>query len=103
MVFTVQDDGSLQYFDHVNIFPAFYSVDRNAVMHQVLAESLHKDVVCPGYADKVVRFSIHLIDVANLATIHELAQNMAVSFPHINQINFLFEHRCEIVRLLFDH
>ena len=103
MVFTVQDEGSLQYFDYVHIFPAFYTLDRNAVMHQVLTEFLHQDVVCPSYADKVVGFSINLIDVANLATIHELAQNMAVSFPHINQLTFSFEYRCEIVRLLFGH
>ena len=49
---------------HINIFPAFYSVDRWATMHQVLAQSFRKnqDNFTASIADIIIELSIYLID-----------------------------------------
>ena len=52
-------------------------------------------------ADSVRELSIYLIDSSDLPSISALAKNMAVSFPRIRYLHFEFEHRCEIVSLLF--
>ena len=93
---------SLQFPDHISIFPAFYSVDRRATIHQVLAHSLCKDQgdYMLAKADKVNKLSIYLIDSSDMPSIFALAKDMAVIFPQIGWLNLWFERRCEIVSFL---
>ena len=88
--------------DSIAIFPAFYSADRRATIHRVLAESFDKD---QGYymvaqADNIRKLSIYLIDSSDMASIYALAKDMAVSFPQICVLHLLFERQCEIVSFL---
>jgi hypothetical protein len=89
--------------DHITIFPAFYSVDRCATMHQLLAQSLCKDQGSYMVANpnNFFTLSIYLIDSSDMPSISALAKNMAVSFPQICYLNLYFERRCDIVSFLF--
>ena len=85
----------------IGIFPAFYSVDRTATLHQVV-KSLDKEPLCLSM-DKISDLSIYLNDCSEMATIHELAKTMAVSFPQITTLIFYLKHRCEIVSFFPDY
>jgi len=89
MIFTLVGDYS-DYIEGLGIFPVFYSVDRNALMPQMLTEHLDTNDV------DIIHLSIYLIDSSDLATIHTLGQNMAVSFPQIIRLNFFFDSGCDI-------
>ena len=102
IVLTLNREGFLPYPDHISIFPAFYSVDRLATMHQVLAQSFCKD---QGYymlarADNFHELSIYLIDSSDMLSIYALAKHMAVSFPQLRCLYLLFERQFEIVSFL---
>lgn len=101
MVFTVEGNYVSQW--HIGIFPGFYNVDRIATIHQVLFESLDKDVLCAGMNEVVSQLSIYLVDSSNLPTIQALAEDMAVTLPHLTQINISFERGQNIVRFLTEH
>ena len=90
------------YPDHISIFPAFYSVDRRATIHQVLVHSFSKeqDGFLVASVDNVRELSFYLFDSSDIPLISALAKNMAVSFPHIGHLNLCFERLCEIVSFL---
>ena len=87
---------------HISIFPAFYSVDRCATIHQVLAQSFCKDQgkYMVAKADNITQLSIYLIDSSDIPSITALAKNMSVFFPRIRYLNLCFKRRCEIVSFL---
>jgi len=96
IVLALECNSFVPYPDHISVFPAFYSVDRCATMHQVLTQSFCKD---QGFymrvrADKISELSIYSSDIPS---IYALAKNMAVSFPNINCLNLWFERQCEIL------
>ena len=93
------------YSDHTTIFPMFYSVDRRATMHQLLAQSFGKDQgrYMVTNTNNIRTFNIYLTDSSEIPSISVLAKNMAVSFPQIGYLNFFFESRCEIVSFLFSY
>ena len=99
IVLALDRQSFLPYPDHISIFPAFYSVDRRATMHQVLAQSFCKDrgSYMLARADNIHELSIYLIDTSDMPSIHALAKDMTVSFPQIRYLNLCFERRCEIV------
>ena len=99
IVLTLERASFVSVCDHISIFPAFYSVDRRAIIHQVLAQSFHNDigVYMLAKADRVRELSIYLIDSSEIPSIYGLAKDMAVSFPQVGWINLWFERRCEIV------
>jgi len=91
-------EGFLPYAGHITIFPLFYSVDRWATIHQVLAQSFGKD---QGYslvanADNIDELSIYLIDYSDILSISALVKSMAVGFPRIHYLNLCFDRRPEI-------
>jgi hypothetical protein len=87
-------------FDHIALFPTFYSADRNATNRQILVDFLNKDLTC-AEMNQVSRFSLYL-NPSNMPTIHALAKDMALIFPQIVRLNLNFEYRCEIVSFLTD-
>jgi hypothetical protein len=106
IVLTLQRESFTPYPDHISIFPAFYSVDRRATIHQLLAQSLCKDQgqYMVANPNDVRELSIYLVDSSDMPSISEsaLAKNMAVSFPQIDYLNLCFERRleCDIVSFL---
>ena len=79
---------------HISIFPAFYSVNRQATIPQALTQSL-----CKSRFD-IIELSIYLIDSSDMPSTYSLAKDMVVSFPQIAYIKLFFECRCEIVSFL---
>ena len=102
IVTLVHDSSALLCADHINIFPMFYSVDRRAIIPQVLAQSFGKDqgINTVASADNVRGVSIYLIDASDIPSISALAKDMAVSFPQISVLYLCFERRCDIVSFL---
>lgn len=102
--FTLEKESFIHVTDHISIFPAFYSVDRCATIHQVLAQSLSKDqdnyMHTDVSADNIRHLSIYLIDSSDMPFISTLAKNMAMSFSQISYLNLWFERRCDIVSFL---
>jgi len=98
IVLTMERESFTPYTDHICIFPAFYSADRCATMHQVLAQSFSKDQgnYMDANVDNIRELDIYLIDSSDMPSITALAKNMAVTFPNIGYVNLCFEHRCEI-------
>ena len=91
----------------INIFPAFYSIDRHPTIHRVLYEYFDKDQnYYYMHADvtrdvgKVSALSIYLVDTFDLPSIQVLTKNMTMTFPEIGELTFCFENQCEIVRFL---
>jgi hypothetical protein len=91
--------------DHITIFPAFYSVDRWATIHQVLTQSFCNDrgKYMTTNPDNILDLSIYVIDSSDMPSISELAKNMAVSFPQleIGNLHLCFKRRSHIVSFLF--
>ena len=102
IVLMLERESFTPYPDHISIFPAFYSFDRCATIHQVLVQSFCKDQgdYMVASADNVRELSFYLFDSSDIPLISVLAKNMAVSFPHIGNLNLCFERRCEIVSFL---
>ena len=102
IVLALDRESFTPYPDHISIFPLFYSVDRRATIHQVLAQSFGKDQgnYMVAKADNVRWLSIYLIDSSDMPSISALAKNMAVSFPQIGCLNLCFGRRCTIVSFL---
>ena len=102
IVFSLDRLGTASISDHISIFLAFYSVDRRATIHQVLAQSFCKDQgnYMLARADNVRELSIYLIDSSDMPSIYALAKGLAVSFPQVAYLNLCFERRCEIVSFL---
>ena len=102
IVLTLERESFISVTDHIGIFPAFYSVDRCATIHQVLAQSFCKDQgkYMVAKADNITQLSIYLIDSSDMPSIDALAKDMAVCFPQIDWLNLWFEHRCGIVSFL---
>ena len=102
IVLTLDRDSFLPLPGHMSIFPAFYSVERRATIHQVLAHSFCKDQ--DNYmltkSDGFYELSIYLIDSSDIPSIHALIKDMTVTFPQIGLLNLWFERRCEIVSFL---
>jgi len=98
IIFTLEVESFLPYPDHICIFPTFYSVDRRATIPQVLAQSLFKDhgnyLVTRG--EDIYKLSIYLADSSDMPSISEFSRNMAVRFPQIRYLHFVFERPCEI-------
>jgi hypothetical protein len=103
IVFTLERESFTPGPDHITIFPAFYSVDHWATIHQVLTQSFNKDRgnYMVTNADNIRHLSIYVIDSSDMPSISALAKNMAVSFPQIGYLNLCFERRCQIVSFLF--
>ena len=101
IVLTLERESFISVTDHIGIFPVFYSVDRRATIHQVLAQSFCKDrgKFMIAKADNITQLSIYLIDSSDMSSINELAKDMAVSFPRIDWLNLWFERRCEFVSI----
>ena len=102
IVLTLDRESFNPYPDHIEIFPAFYSVDRRATIHRELAQSFDKDqgFYMIAKADNIRELSIYLIDSSDMPSISALAKDMAVTFTQISVLNLWFERRCEIVSLL---
>lgn len=90
---------SFATFNHIAIFPVFYSADRNATNHQLLIESLNKDLTCVEM-DQVYHLSIYL-NSSNMSTIRALAMDMDIIFPNIFYLNLYVERRCELEPVSF--
>ena len=88
---------------HVGFFPLFYSVDRSATIHQLLAQSFFKDQSKFGKnkADNISQLSFYLFDSSDIPSIYGFAKDIALISPQICWLNLWFEGRCEIVSLLF--
>jgi len=80
---------------NLSIFPAFYSLDRWATIHQVLTKYMNEERG-PSYqradVDNVVQLKIYLIDSSDMPSIYSLAKNMLESFPQIIRLYFYFQH-----------
>jgi hypothetical protein len=102
IVLTLDRKSFIIVTDHIGIFPVFYSVDRRATIHQLLAQSFCKDQgkYMVAKADNITQLSIYLIDSSDMPSIYALGKDMAVSFPRIDWLNLWFERRCEIVSFL---
>ena len=102
IILTLEGGGGLHFYNHVSIFPAFYSVDRRATIPQVLAQPFGKDQgdFMRAKAENIFILSIYLIDSSDMPSIYALAKDMVVSFPEIGQIDLWFERRCEIMSFL---
>ena len=102
IVLTLERESFISVTDHIGIFPAFYSVDRCATIHQVLAQSFCKDQgnTMVTKVENIAQLSIDLIDPSDMPSIYALAKDMAVSFPQIGWLNVRFNRRCEIVSLI---
>jgi hypothetical protein len=106
IVFTLECESFLPIFHQISIFPAFYSVERCATIHQILTQYFSKD---RGYymlatADRVTDLSIYLTDSSDMPTIHAIAKDMAVIFPQLGWLFFWFQvgGRLQIVGFLAD-
>jgi hypothetical protein len=85
----------------LNVFPAFYSIDRCPSIYQALAESFDKLGEGSLYTFKLVfGLSIYLVDSCDMPSIHVLTRNMATRLPELVWLNFCFENPCEIVSFL---
>ena len=105
IILTLERDIFTPDSDHISIFPTFYSVDRRATIHQVLAQSFCKDqgnYYLVARSNNVRELSIYLIDYSDLPSISALVNVMAVSFPRIDWLNLWFERRCDIVSFFVD-
>ena len=102
IVLTLERESFTPDPDHISIFPPFYSVDRCATIHQLLAQSFCKDQGSYMVANpnNVRELSIYLVDSSDILSISALAKNMAVSFPQIGCLNLCFECQCDIVSVL---
>ena len=103
IVLTLGRDTSLSLPDHISIFPPFYSADRWATIHQLLAQSFSKDKdssYMVADLNNIRKLSIYLIDSSDMPSITALAKNMSVFFPRIRYLNLCFKRRCEIVSFL---
>ena len=102
IVLHLEREGSIPFPIHMSIFPAFYSVDRRATMHQVLAQSVCKDQgdYTLARGNNIFTLAIYLNDSSDIPSIHALAKDMAVTFPNIYELKLCFERRCEIVSFL---
>ena len=104
IVLTLEREGFTLSPDHISIFPPFYSVDRCATIHHLLAKSFLKDPRKGSYLvvdlNNIRKLSIYLVDSSDIPSISALAKNMALSFPQIDFLNLFFERRCEIVSFL---
>ena len=103
IVLILERESFTPYPDHISIFPAFYSVDRCATIHQVLAKSFCKDqgFYMVANTDNIRELSIYLTDSSDMPSVFALAKNMALSFPQIGNLNLCFERRSGIVSFLF--
>ena len=85
--------------DRISIFPAFYTIDRQPTIHQVLAETFDKSQSSYAAA-KISRLTIYLVDSFDMSSIQVFTKNMTMTFPEIIYLGFCFENQCEIVSLL---
>ena len=102
IVFTLDREIFIPFLNHISIFPAFYSVDRRATIHQVLAQSFSKDQgdYLLARAENIYTLTIYLNDSSDMPSIYALAKDMAATFPNIYDLKLWFERRCEIVSFL---
>ena len=88
--------------NNISILPAFYSIDRHPIIHQVLAKSFGNDQGSYMLADagRISWLSIYLVDSFDMPSIHVLTKDMTMTFPGIIYLTFSFENSCEIVSFL---
>ena len=103
IVLTLERERFLSTPDHIGIFPLFYSVERRATIHQLLAQSFCKDQgeYMVAKVNNINILSIYLIDSSDIPSIYGFEKDMTLSFPRIGWLNLWFEGRCEIVPVSF--
>ena len=89
-------------FEHIKIYPAFYSVSRRATIPHALAQSICKDRGnCEVIKTEIVtHLSIYMIDSFDMPSVYALAEDVAEIFPRIRWLYLWFERGCEIVSFL---
>ena len=90
-------------YHHLNIFPAFYSVNRRASIPQILARFFSKDQY--SLIDCIIdihELSIFLVDSSDIHSIYTLAKDMTASFTENRRLNLWFKFGCEIVSFLLN-
>ena len=97
MVFELEQESYLPLFNHLSIFPAFYS--NRPTTCRAIADS---DVAGGITTDKatVYQVSIYLRDFSDMDLLRNTVEDMALWFPPVRRLNLSIERPSQIVSLI---
>jgi len=104
MVFELEQESYLPLFNHLSIFPAFYS-NRPTTTCRAIAESFDRDVARGITTDKatVSQVSIYIRDFSDMDLLRNAVEDMALWFPQVKWLNLSverLEHPSQVVSLI---
>jgi hypothetical protein len=104
IIFELERESFLPLFDHISIYPAFYS-DRHAPC-QTIADSFDggfQDTFGMGvHKAHVSRVTIFLKDFSDVNFMRHVVEDVAVSFPAVSRLAFAVERLDQTVSFCFD-
>jgi hypothetical protein len=100
MVFELEQESYLPLFNHLSIFPAFYS--NRPTTCRAIADSFDRDVARGITTDKatVSQVSIYIRDFSDMDLLRNTVEDMALWFPRVMRLNLSAKRPSQVVSLI---